>query len=95
VPVPSAIQKVQAYLAVYQLKEPLGRMSAYRHTSAQPFKGGRKAATREVHPLGFNGLQLLYLLLLQPPVDGGVLKAYSPCRFVALHTFGYQGFVSV
>jgi hypothetical protein len=95
VPVPSAIQKVQAYLAVYQLEEPSGSVSAYRHTSAQALQGGRKATARKVHPLGFDGLQLFYLLLLQPPVDGGVLEAYSPCRFVAFHTFGYQGFVSV
>jgi len=95
VPVSSAINEVKAYLAIHELKEPSGRVSPYRHASAQAFQGGRKATAAKVHPLCFDALQLFYLLLLQPPVDGGVLKAYSPCRFVAFHAFGYQSFVPV
>jgi hypothetical protein len=70
-------------------------VSAYRHTSAQAFKGGRKAAARKVHALGFDAAQLFFSPFFQPPVDGGVLEAYSPCRFVAFHTFGYEGLVSI
>jgi hypothetical protein len=95
VPVTGAINQIQAYLAINDLKEPSGRVSAYRHTSAQSFKGGRKATARKVHALGFDGLQLFYSPFFQPPVDGCVLESYSPCRFVAPHTFGYKCFVPV
>jgi hypothetical protein len=95
VPVTSTINEVKAYLAIHDLKEPSGSVSAYRHTSPQPFKSGRKATARKVHALGFDGLQLFFSPFFQPAVDGGVLEAYSPCRFVALHAFGYQGFVPV
>jgi hypothetical protein len=70
-------------------------VSAYRHTSPQAFQGGRKATARKVHPLCFDALQLFFSPFFQPPVDGCVLEAYSPCRFVAPHTFGYKGLVSL
>jgi hypothetical protein len=95
VPVTSAINQVKAYLAVYDLKEPSGRVSAYRHASPQAFKGGRKATARKVHPLGFNALQLFFSPLLDPPIDGGVLEAYSPCRFMAPHAFSYERFIPI
>jgi hypothetical protein len=95
VPVTSAIDEVKAYLAFNDLKKPLGSVAAYGHTSAQAFKGGRKATARKVHPLGFYALQLLFSPFFQPPVDGGVLEAYSPCCFMASHTFSYKGLVSL
>jgi hypothetical protein len=95
VPVTSAIDEVQAYLAINQLKEPSGSVSAYRHTSPQAFKSGRKATARKCHPLGFDALQLFRLPFLDPPIDGGVLEAYSPCRFMAPHAFSYECFVTV
>jgi hypothetical protein len=95
VPVTSAINDVKAYPAINDLKEPSGSVSAYGHASAQAFKGGRKATARKVHPLCFDGLQLFFSPFFQPPIDGGVLEAYSPCRFVAPHAFGYQGLVSL
>jgi hypothetical protein len=93
VPVTSAINQVKAYLAINYLEEPSGSVAAYRHASAQAFQGGRKATARQVHPLCFNALQLLFSPFFQPPVDGCVLESYSPCRFVASHTFGYQSFI--
>jgi hypothetical protein len=95
VPVPRAIDEVQAYLVINYLEEPSGSVAAYRHASPQAFKCGRKATARKVHPLGFDALQLFFSPFLQPPVDGCVLVSYSPCRFVASHTFGYQGLVSL
>jgi hypothetical protein len=95
VAVSSAINEVQAYLAINQLEEPSGSVSAYRHASPQAFQGGRKATAGQVHSLGFNALQLFFSPFFQPPVDGGVLEAYSPCRFVAFHTFGYEGLVTI
>jgi hypothetical protein len=70
-------------------------MSAYRHASAQAFKSGRKATAAKVHPLGFDALQLFFSPFFEPPVDGGVLESYSPCRFVALHAFGYEGLIPI
>jgi hypothetical protein len=70
-------------------------VAAYRHASAQAFKSGRKATARKVHPLCFDGLQLFFSPFFQPPVDGCVLESYSPCRFVASHTFSYKGLVSI
>jgi hypothetical protein len=93
VAVSSAIDEIQAYLAINDLKEPSGSVSAYRHTSPQAFKGGRKATAAKVHPLGFNGLELLFSPFFQPPVDRCVLETYSPCRFVAPHAFSYECFV--
>jgi hypothetical protein len=95
VPIPSAIQKVKAYLAINDLQEPSSSVSAYRHASPQAFQSGRKATARKVHALGFYAPQLFFSPFFQPPVDGSVLVAYSPCRFMALHAFSYQGFVSV
>jgi hypothetical protein len=95
VPVPSTINEIQAYLAINDLKEPSGSVSAYRHASPQAFKGGRKATAGKVHPMGFNALQLFFSPFFQPPIDGCVLESYSPCRFVAFHTFGYEGLVSI
>jgi hypothetical protein len=68
-------------------------VSAYRHTSPQAFQSGRKATARQVHPLGFDALQLFFSPFFQPAVDGSVLESYSPCRFVASHTFSYKCFV--
>jgi hypothetical protein len=70
-------------------------VAAYRHASPQALQGGRKATARKVHPLCFDALQLLFSPFFQPPVDGGVLESYSPCRFVAPHAFGYEGLVSI
>jgi hypothetical protein len=95
VPVTSAIDEVQAYLAINDLKEPSGSVAAYSHTSPQAFKGGRKATAAKVHPLGFDALQLFFSPLLDPPIDGGVLEAYSPCRFVAPHAFSYERFIPI
>jgi hypothetical protein len=95
VPVTSAINQVQAYLAINDLKKPRGSVSAYRHTSPQAFKSGRKATAAKVHPLGFDGLQLFFSPFFQPPVDGCVLESYSPCRFVASHAFSYQRFIPI
>jgi hypothetical protein len=95
VPVTSAINEVKAYLAINQLKEPSGSVSAYRHASPQAFQGGRKATAGKVHSLSFNALQLFFSPFFQPPVDGGVLESYSPCRFMALHAFGYECFVPI
>jgi hypothetical protein len=95
VSVTSAIDEVKAYLAINYLEKPRGSVAAYRHASPQAFQGGRKATARKVHALGFDGLDLLNLLFLQPPVDGGVLESYSPCRFMASHTFSYKGLVSL
>jgi hypothetical protein len=95
VAVSSAINEVKAYLAINDLEEPSGSVSAYRHTSPQPFKSGRKATARKCHPLGFDALQLFYSPLLDPPVDGCVLESYSPCRFVAPHAFSYERFIPI
>jgi hypothetical protein len=95
VPVTSAINEVKAYLAINQLKEPSGSVAAYRHTSPQAFQGGRKATAAKVHPLGFNTLYLFFSPFFQPPVDGGVLESYSPCRFMAFHTFSYKGLIPI
>jgi hypothetical protein len=75
------------------LEEPSSSVSAYRHASPQAFKSGRKATARKVHPLCFDALQLFFSPFFDPPVYGCVLESYSPCRFVAPHAFGYQGFV--
>jgi hypothetical protein len=95
VPVSSAINQIKAYLAVYQLQEPSGSVSAYRHASPQTFKSGRKATTGKVHPLRFDGLKLFLSPFFQPPVDGGVLESYSPCCFVAFHAFSDQGLIPI
>jgi hypothetical protein len=75
------------------LKKPSGSVSAYRHTSPQAFKSGRKATAAKVHPLSFDGLQLFFSPFFNPAVDSRVLESYSSCRFVASHTFSYQCFV--
>jgi hypothetical protein len=95
VPVPSAINQIKAYLAIYELQEPSGSVSAYRHASPQAFKGGRKATAAKVHPLGFDALQLFFSPFLDPPIDGSVLETYSPCRFVAFHAFSDQGLIPI
>jgi hypothetical protein len=95
VPVPSAINEIQAYLAINQLKEPSGSVSAYRHASPQAFKSGRKATAGKVHPMGFDALQLFFSPFFQPPIDGGVLESYSPCRFMAFHAFSDQGLIPI
>jgi hypothetical protein len=95
VPVTSAIDEVKAYLAINDLEEPSGSVSAYRHASPQALQGGRKATAGKVHPLGFNALQLFFSPFFQPSVDGGVLESYSSCRFVAFHTFGYEGLIPI